>query len=450
MKTAKTAYIIIACAIAALAMPLHAEVLTLDECIAMAKRNNKSLRAADLQSQAAELNIKSIKGQFFPSISVTGTALYSDADGSYSMGPFDLPVKDLSGNFNGMSAYMPELPLEFELGFAYGGGIKLEQPIYMGGKISTGYRMAKTGHAIALQSRRLTEAEVIVKTSQAYADAVKARELREVALAYNTLLSELMRTVESAKRHGLKSQNDVLKVQVKLNDSELQLRRAENGLRLATMNLCHYIGRPLIDSISTANTLPDCDYTATATADIAERPEYQMLQGQTDIARHKIAMARADYLPQIGLVGQYGYFNGAKLNGRKLIDGGSWLVGVQLSIPIYDFGHRYNKIKAAKAQYAQAIAERDDTYEMLSLEIQQCVNNLDEAALELRLADASVASADENLRSSRRQYEAGVETLSDYLEAQTIWQQARQTQVEARINKYLRYLEYQKAAGIIN
>lgn len=87
---------------------------------------------------------------------------------------------------------------------------------------------------------------------------------------------------------------------------------------------------------------------------------------------------------------------------------------------------------------------------MLSLEIQQCVNNLDEAALELRLADASVASADENLRSSRRQYEAGVETLSDYLEAQTIWQQARQTQVEARINKYLRYLEYQKAAGIIN
>ncbi|MGM9862182.1 MAG: TolC family protein, partial [Muribaculaceae bacterium] len=90
-----------------------------------------------------------------------------------------------------------------------------------------------------------------------------------------------------------------------------------------------------------------------------------MLQGQTDIARHKIAMARADYLPQIGLVGQDGYFNVAKLNGRKLIDGGSWLVGVQLSIPIYDFGHRYNKIKAAKAQYAQAVAERDDTYEML-------------------------------------------------------------------------------------
>jgi len=77
----------------------------------------------------------------------------------------------------------------------------------------------------------------------------------------------------------------------------------------------------------------------------------------------------------------------------------------------------------------------------------EAANNLDEAQLEIRLAESSLAAADENLRLSRRQYEAGVETLSDHLEAQAMWQQAHRTEVEARIDGYLRWLEYRKARG---
>jgi len=80
----------------------------------------------------------------------------------------------------------------------------------------------------------------------------------------------------------------------------------------------------------------------------------------------------------------------------------------------------------------------------------QAANNLDEALLERRLADTSMEAAEENLRMSRRQYEAGLETLSDYLEAQAVWQQASRTQVEARIGSYLRWLEYRKAAGLLD
>ena len=91
-----------------------------------------------------------------------------------------------------------------------------------------------------------------------------------------------------------------------------------------------------------------------------------------------------------------------------------------------------------------------DGGELLQLEATQAANNLDEAQLEIRLAESSLAAADENLRLSRRQYEAGVETLSDHLEAQAMWQQAHQTEVEARIDGYLRWLEYRKAAGLLD
>lgn len=320
----------------------------------------------------------------------------------------------------------------------------------MGGKIRAGYRMTRIGNEIARQNKRLTESEVIVETSRAYADVVRTNELIQVAESYHDLLTELMRTVESARKHGMKSQNDVLKVKVKLNESELNLRRAENGHRLAMMNLCHYIGRPLTDRIETDGVLPDPGHAPVRDDGIFNRPEYLMLEQQSDLAKQKVAMARSESLPQVGLVGQYGYLNGVELNGRKLIDSWSFLAGIQVSVPIFNFGNRINKIKSAKAQYAQIQAEREDTNEKLALEMTQSFNNLDEALLEKRLAESSVVSAEENLRASRLQYEKGMETLSDYLEAQTLWQQARQTQVEARINCYLKWLEYQKAAGRIN
>jgi outer membrane protein TolC len=74
-------------------------------------------------------------------------------------------------------------------------------------------------------------------------------------------------------------------------------------------------------------------------------------------------------------------------------------------------------------------------------------NRLDEAELELHLAEISLTSAKENLRVSRRQYEVGAESLSDHLEAQVLWQQAETALVEARISRFLRSLEYRKSVG---
>lgn len=425
-------------------------ILTLDECIRLAKENNNRMEASERQLQASLYERRSAKALFFPSFSLTGNILYSTADGSYSSGAGQLPVFGTDGLPTGQSALFPGIDLAYDLGWIYHGGIKVEQPIYMGGKILAGYRMAKIGNEIARQSKRLTESEVVVETSRAYAGVVRSKELMQVAEAYHGLLTELMRTVESARKHGMKSQNDVLKVKVRLNESELDLRRAENGYRLAMMNLCHYIGRSLSDKIETDSLLPEIGYASERASDIYNRPEYQMLERQSELARQKIVAARSEHLPQVGLVGQYGYINGVELNGQKLLDSWNFLVGVQVSIPIFDFGHRINKIKSAKAQYAQVQAEREDTNERLMLEMSQSFNNLDEAILEKNLAESSVVSAEENLRTSRLQYEKGVETLSDHLEAQTLWQQARRTQVETRINCYLKWLEYQKAAGRIN
>ena len=81
------------------------------------------------------------------------------------------------------------------------------------------------------------------------------------------------------------------------------------------------------------------------------------------------------------------------------------------------------------------------------LELMQAANNLDEARLETELSERSLEQAEENMKVSGKQYEVGLETLSDYLEAQVLWQQAYQTKVDAHFQLYVNYVAYLKEAG---
>ncbi|MCM1300523.1 MAG: TolC family protein [Alistipes senegalensis] len=420
--------------------------LTLDQCVEQAKANNRRLAAADKQVQAARYDLRSMKANFLPSISAVGMGLYSNTKGGLNVAGGMLPVVGADMTPTGQFAAFPGMNIDYRIGWLYGGGVQLEQPLYMGGKVRTGLRMAKIGTELAAQNRRLTEQEVVLETSRAYADVVRARELRKVAERYHALLTELLRNVESARKHGLKPQNDVLRVQVKLNESELSLRRAENGLRLATMNLAHLTGHRLTEPLEITGDLPDYPAVAPA-ADLEGRPEFRLLDRKSQLAREQVRLARSERLPQVGLVGSYGYTHGVKLNDDYLLDGASYMAGVQVSIPIFHFGGRSAKMRAARAKYEQAQLEQADGSERMQLELTRAANNFDESALEVRLAESSLAAADENLRLSGLQYRNGTATLSDYLEAQALWQQAYQTHVQARVDGYLDWLEYSKAAG---
>lgn len=434
--------------------PQH-QPLTLQQCRAMALKQNKSMEAATHQEKYAHHTALSFRANFLPNFELNGMGAYSNIDGSFGMAGGNLPtfLPDAAGQPipNGGFAYFPGMNLNYKLGWMYTGGISVEQPIYMGGKIRTAYRIARLGRQMALANRKLTEAEVLLESDQAYTLVVKAQEMLEVARSYNLLLEELKKNVESAVRHGLKPKNDLLKVQVKLNESELNIRRAENGLRLAKMNLCHCIGLPLISEVEIDSRLPEVpdrsQLAASPTSDITQRPEYALLQHQEEIARQQVKLQQSEMLPQVGVRGSYDYLHGVEVNDRTLFDKGAFTALLNVKVPLFHFGERIHKVRAAKAKWQQTQAERENLNEQMTLELTQAANNLDEARLELAISERSLLQADENRRVSRSQYDAGTEPLSDLLEAQLMWQQAWQTHVESRSQIYLKYVEYLKAAG---
>ena len=437
------------------ATTLHAqELLTLDQCRQLALDNNKRMVAASKQTQAAHYTVKSYKGNFFPNFIASGTGLYSTADGTFNIPGGNLPtfLPDANGQPtpNGGFAYFPGIDLNYKVRTVWMGGIQVEQPIFMGGKILAAYRMATLGKQMAQLNENLTATEVILETDQAYALMVKAQEMNKVAESYHAVLQELMKNVQSAYKHGLKSKNDVLKVQVKLNESELSIRKAENALRLANMNLCHLIGKPLTETLQISDDFPVIEQAfETQINDITARPEYSLLDKQVDMAKQQVKLSRSELLPQVGIRGSYDYIHGLKVNEQTLFDKGNFSVMMNVTIPLFHFGERINKVRASKAQLEQVRMEQADLNEKMYLELTQAANNLDEAKLQTALADRSLEQADENRRISKGEYEAGLEPLSDHLEAQALWQQAYETKVDAHFQLYLSYVKYLKAAGIL-
>lgn len=427
------------------------QYLSIEQCRELALQNNKSIKVAQQQTIVADYTRKSYKGNFFPNIYATATGLYSNAKGGLAIAGGNLPTLSPDGNFDGGSAYFPGLNLDYKVETVFMGGITLEQPIYMGGRVNSAYRMAVLGKEMSILNKSMTEVDVIVKTDEAYVNVVKAVEMNKVATLYNKLLQELYKNVESAYRHGLKPRNDMLKVQVRLNESELDIRRTENAHRLAMMNLCHYVGLPLTENIVVSDSFPVMDEVTATVFDVYSRPEYKILEKQVSLSKEQVKLSRSEVLPNVGLSAGWNYVNGLSVNENDpLFDSGSFYVALNVSIPIFHFGERYNKVRASKAKLIRQELEREDLNEKMLLELTQAINNWDEMNMECEIADKSLLQAEENMNISKSQYDVGLETLSDYLEAQLLWQQAYETKIDAHFRRYLSYIIYLKTSGQLN
>ena len=446
----------------------YAQTMTLEQCRLAAVENNKQVEQSRVEQEKSSHTVRLYKTNFLPKFDIVAADLYSFGKSDVKIPGGHLPIytyNDAAGQFvpnvtmNADGTYtlnqyadFPAQKMKFKMDNVFLGGVMFEQPIYMGGKVSVAYNMSKIGEKIAGLNIKKTESEVIVATDEAYTMVVRAKEMVKVAEAYKTMLDELYKNVESAFRHGMRTRNDVLKVQVKQNEVELSIQKANNAVRLAKMNLCYYIGKPLDADIDVdATELKEADNQGVVVDPllIINRPEYEMLNQKMELAHEQVKLTRSDYLPNVALTGGYTYINGMKLDGKRLIDNGAASAMVTLKFPVFHFGEGSHKVRIAKAEERLASLEREDLNNKMTLELTQAANNLNEAIAEVKMTAKSLEQAEENVRMSRKQFDVGYETLTEHLEAQSLWQKAYADDVEARCNLFLMKSRYLKAAGLL-
>ena len=410
--------------------------LSLDECRKMALAHSEELQQADNAFRQAELDREIAKTAFLPKFDASATGAYV------------FPDMDMMG-------------MEMRMRGTYMAGVNLTQPIYTGGKITTGNRLARIGEDTAAERYRMTRMDVLVETDNAYWTYIAVKRKVHMLESYHTQMDTLHRQTEAALAAGMATENDLLRIDAKRTEIHYQLQKVQNGADLCRMSLCRIVGVDFDTQIEAPDTTFVASQPGRFTSDISSRPELHLLEKQIAAGKEQIRMARADMLPTVALTANYMYYGNIKLNGMTDAGGtmipfsqefrdGIGMAMLSVQIPIFHWGE--NRKKVRKAQYELRNAELDlqKNTRLLNIEVQQAIRNVQDGYGLIRTAKKGLQQADENLRVMRNRYAASMTPLTDLLEAQSQWQQAESNLIEAQTQYKIYETEYLRATGALD
>ena len=392
-------------------------VLSREDCRQMALAHDELLRQQQNNLTAARLDRQMARTQYLPQLDGSLMGIYS---------------KDIE--LEGMDLQMRGL---------YNAGISLQQPIFAGGKIVAANRLARIGEESAGETVRKTRHEVMANADNSYFTLLAVREKVKMLQVYQQQMEALFRQVETSVQAELATQNELLRITAKRSEIDYQLQKARNGENLCRMSLCQQIGADLATSIVISDSVPQVLPPAGLDENIDARPELQLLHKQVEARRQQVRMERAGCLPTIGLGLSYSYLGNLKMKGSQMAEDGTVtpfsqnyhdgfpMAMLSVNVPLWHWGANLKKVKKAKIALENARLDLQRNTQLMSIEARQAVQNLTDGYRMVQTAQDGRRQADENLRVMQQQFEQGLCTLTDLLDAQAQWQQARSNLIEA-------------------
>ena len=428
-----------------------AQTYTLQQLKDSALQNNIAIRNAKRSIDAAQQQRKEAFTKYFPTVS--GTGLWFNAD--KGMAKTELNLSEQISPELGM-ALAQSLPAEalaalgnpISISMMKNGtiaGVTAVQPIFAGGQIINGNKLAKVGEDVSRLQLQLSENEVEKQTEQYYWQLISLQEKMKTIEAVEALLADIYKDVDVAVRAGVAMRNDLLQVQLRQNDVESQKVKLQNGIGIVRLLLAQYCGlnneqfivesTEITDGSSQQVIKQNCDQALLGTA------EYQLLNKQIEATKLQRKMEIGKNLPTIGVGAGYNYHN--------LLDNDHTfgMVFASVSIPISDWWSGSHAVKRKKIAQQQAEEQLVDNSQLLKIRMQNAWNNVEEARQQLQIAQRSIEQAEENLRLNRDYYKAGTSKMSDLLEAQLFYQQSLDRRTDAFADYQNKLLEYRQATG---
>ena len=438
-------------------------LLSLQQLKDSALQNNIAIRNAKHSIDAAQQQRKEAFTKYFPTVS--GTGLWFNAN--KGMAQTELNLSEQISPELGM-ALAQSLPAEalaalgnpISISMMKNGtiaGVTAVQPIFAGGQIINGNKLARVGEDVSRLQLQLSENEVEKQTEQYYWQLVSLQEKMKTIEAVQALLADIYKDVDVAVRAGVAMRNDLLQVQLRQNDVESQKVKLQNGIFIIKQLLGQYCGlRPTPSPLPVMEgsdytfdiAIPDMsqqDYSLPALnregQEVGLLPEYQLLNKQVEATKLQRKMEVGKNLPTVGVGAGYNYHN--------LLDNNHTfgMVFATVSVPISDWWSGSHAIKRKKISQQQAEEQLVDNSQLLKIRMQNAWNNVEESRLQLEIAQRSIEQAEENLRLNRDYYKAGTSKMSDLLEAQLLYQQSQDRRTDAFADYQNKLLEYRQATG---
>ena len=399
------------------------KIYTLDECINEAVKNNLTLRNADNQIAMSGEQRKEAFTKYFPTVSATGGGFISNR-GLLQM---DMGGQSMSLAKNGIGA-----------------GVTAMQPVFAGGQIINGNKMAKVGEDVSRLQRNLSENEIRLNAENYYWQAVMLKEKLKTLDQVDKQLVSVEKDAQAAVDAGIRNRNDLLQVRLRKNETRTSRIQVENSLHTICDMLAQVMGHAgeAID-VQSSLSAPEStqQYYLSPESALTQTNEYQLLDKQIEANKLQYKLSVGKNMPSVAVGAGYLYNNVMDKSQNNLIG------MLTVSVPISSWWGGSHDMKRQKIQIASSLNDKQDKSELLMVKMRKAWNDMNDAFKQVDIAKESIAQSEENLRLNTDYYQAGTSTISDLLDAQTLYQQSRDKYVESITNYEVKKREYLQATG---
>ena len=425
------------------------QTYTLDQLKQLAVENNYNLRSARNAIQQSKEQKSEAFTKYFPTVSAVGAGITMN---KYLL-EADLSLPD------GLASQLPpavSAALPTNVAFMKNGvfgSVSAIQPVFMGGVIINGNKLAKAGVEASEIQLEASEDQVELNTERYYWQVVS---LKEKLLTLNTIhqmLVELEKDVNNRVRVGSVNRNDLLQVQLRKGEVESSQLEVEHSLSTLSQLLAQHVGianepidvvipADLTDMGKSGEPAIPANLRQDHQSALSATPQYRLLEKNVEVNRLQHKLKVGSNMPKIGVGADYNWNNLMNDGGR-----GTGTLFAFVQIPISGWWGGAHAIKKQKLALDDAREQLEDNSQKLIIRMNSAWAAVETSHKKLVIAHDAIKQAEENLRLNKDYYRVGTTKMSDLLLAEEQYQQACDRYTDAYATLQTKMLEYRQATG---
>jgi len=374
------------------------QTLTLDEAWQLALHHHPRIAAANFSVRASEEMVKETRSAEFPTANLYGTAAGEDA------GP---NTRILAGGINNPSVYD-----------RLAGGLSVSQLITDFGRTANLTASSKLEAQSEKENATSVREQVWLQVSTRYYSALAAQAVLQVAQETVHTRQLLVEQVNALATNKLRSELDVSFAQVALEQGQLLVEQAQNGVDASLATLADALGLPkkrffkLVEQpLSAADTNDVEDLIQTA---LRLRPELLSLRAEGDASRR---FARAEKDARLPAVTALGVIGNSPVHDDRLADNYA-AADLNVSLPLFSGGLYLARQHRAEWKAAAADEQLRDAEDDVIQDVQLAWLNLNNTKKLLQTTEDLVRHATESLELAQARYQAGLSSMVELSDAQ--------------------------------
>jgi len=414
-------------------------VITLKECLKLSIENSPRLKINTLEQTKLKYRYRETVGTGLPHINVTGG--FDDY--------VNLPTQLIPGEFFGRPGEM--IPVQFGTTYNLSGALDIRQIIYNQTYL-VGMRMAK----LAMDQNRLESergrTEVVFEVAQSFYFAQIS--LKQIGNQKENLkkLEKAEQIARSQYENGLIKKVDLDRIVVNKLNVQTEIDRLQVMYDQQLNMQRYFMGLDLNQPIAFPDTVMAAGLDLNVKPDLSTHIDIRMIEKQKQLAATNVKMNQSEYFPSVNLIGSVNYLNQSNtyyVFGKSTDWFNTSLIGVRLNVPVFSGLQKRNRVNQSKVELDQLHVTEDNTLRILNVTAKDAANRLVNAINDELRQRQNMSLAERVYTISQEQYQKGVISLTDLLNAESGLSDAQTNHSLALVQMKIAELEYRKANGTL-